>query len=398
VCKEPVARILVTDGLERAALATCRSLVAAGHDVHVIAPVRRSLAGVSRGVQEHVIAADPLVESAGFAAAIAGLARQIGARLLLPISDPAVSAILANAEVVPGECVLPFPSYERFLLASNKVDLLPLARAAGFGVPESIVVPTRSAVRRMELGSLLPGILKPHRSVVQAGRSQRRLQAVRFGSVEEGRRLLGALPEEAFPVLAQRVIEGRGVGFFALRWDGEVRAAFAHRRLRELPPSGGVSVYREAIALEPGLAAAGGRLLEALNWQGAAMIECKHEESSGTYYVIEVNARFWGSLQLAIDAGVDFPRLLVEWALGGRPRTVSTYRVGVRSRWLWGELDHVYLRVKLRDPHKSALGALVASLSELLRHVPGRDRCEILRLNDPRPFVVETLRRLSLLR
>jgi predicted ATP-grasp superfamily ATP-dependent carboligase len=391
-------RILVTDGLERAALATCRSLVAAGHDVHVIAPVRRSLAGVSRGVREHVFAPDPLAEPAGFAETIAALARKIGARVLLPISDSAVSAILANVGVVPGECVLPFPSYETFLRASNKVALLPLARSAGFGVPESMVVPTRRAARGSELGSLIPGVLKPHRSVVQAGRSQRRLSTLRFGSPEEGRRMLAELPEEAFPVVVQRVIEGRGVGFFALRWDGEVRAAFAHRRLRELPPSGGVSVYRESIALEPALAAAGSRLLEALNWQGAAMVECKHEESSGTYYVIEVNARFWGSLQLAIDAGVDFPRLLVEWVLGGRPPMVSTYRVGVRSRWLWGELDHVYLRVKLRDPRKSALGALVASLSELLRHVPGRDQCEVLRLKDPGPFVVETVRRLGLLR
>lgn len=392
-----MTRILITDGLERAALATSRSLVAGGHDVHVIAPVRRSLAGVSRGVQEHVVATDPLAEPAGFADAIARLSRQLGARLLLPISDGAVSAILANVGMIPGECVLPFPSYRTFLRASNKVDLLPLARAAGFGIPESTVVPTRSAARHSELRSLLPGILKPHRSVVQTGASQRRLQTARFGSMEEARRLLDELPEEAYPVLVQRRIEGAGVGFFALRWDGGVRAAFAHRRLRENPPSGGVSVYRESIALDPALADAGARLLEALGWQGPAMVECKYEASSGTYYVIEVNARFWGSLQLAVDAGVDFPRLLVAWALGQQPPTVSTYRVGVRSRWFWGEMDHVYLRVKLRERPQSALRALVASLSELLRYAPGRDRCEVLRMNDPVPFVVETLRRLRFL-
>ena len=355
------------------------------------------MAGVSRGVHEHVVATDPLAEPAVFADAIARVSREIAARVLLPISDGAVSAILGNVGVVPRDCVLPFPSYETFLRASNKVDLLPLAQAAGFGVPESTVVPSRAAARRVELGSVLPGILKPHRSVVQTGRSQRRLPTVRLGSAEDARRLLDELPDEAFPVLVQRRIEGPGVGFFALRWDGAVRAAFAHRRLREVPPSGGVSVYRESIALDPALADAGGRLLAALGWQGPAMVECKYEASSGTYYVIEVNARFWGSLQLAIDAGVDFPRLLIAWALGERPPTASTYRVGIRSRWFWGEMDHLYLRVKLREARQSAVGALVASLSESLGHVPGRDRCEVLRLSDPRPFVVETLRRLRLL-
>ena len=54
-------------------------------------------------------------------------------------------------------------------------------------------------------------------------------------------------------------------------------AAFAHRRLREKPPEGGVSVYRESIPLDSELATAGRRLLEDLNWQGVAMIECKRD-------------------------------------------------------------------------------------------------------------------------
>src|SRR5439155_393437 len=77
----------------------------------------------------------------------------------------------------------------------------------------------------------------------------------------------------AFPVLLQRRVRGPGEGLFLLRWNGRVLAAFAHRRLREKPPAGGVSVYRESIAAPPELVAAGTRLLEVLDWRGVAMVE-----------------------------------------------------------------------------------------------------------------------------
>ena len=38
------------------------------------------------------------------------------------------------------------------------------------------------------------------------------------------------------------------------------------------------------------------------------MVEFKHDERDGVPKLMEINGRFWGSLQLAIDAGVDFPR------------------------------------------------------------------------------------------
>jgi predicted ATP-grasp superfamily ATP-dependent carboligase len=158
---------------------------------------------------------------------------------------------------------------------------------------------------------------------------------------------------------------------------------FAHRRLREKPPAGGVSVYRESIPLDPALVGPGLRLLEALDWQGVAMIECKREQATGRQVVMEVNGRFWGSLQLAIDAGVDFPALLVRCAAGETVPESRNYRVGVRSRWFWGDVDHVYLRLR----EGSGLRALV----DFLRVSPGRDRSEVWRWRDPAPFVVETL-------
>lgn len=392
-----LAKILLTDAAERSTLAACRSLTRAGHAVHVLAGRAPSLAGVSRGVRQHVFPVPPLEAPERFAAGVAAVAREIGADLLLPMTDAAATAVLRHAALLPAECVLPLPSWEAFRAASDKAGILPAASAAGFAIPRSHIVPVRDHGADAALREISAGIVKPHRSVAGAGRLQR-LGVAHFETAEQGRSLLAALPEEAFPVVVQERVQGDGVGLFALRWGGELRAVFAHRRIREVPPSGGVSVCRESIAPPPALVAAGTRLLESLNWEGVAMIECKHDPRSDRFYVIEINPRFWGSLQLAVDAGVDFPALLVAHALGAAPPPVRDYRVGVRSRWGWGEVDYVYLRAKLRERGESLLGALGRAVWDVLPWRVGRDRGEIWRWRDPLPFAVETLRRLGILR
>src|SRR5262249_5104878 len=66
--------------------------------------------------------------------------------------------------------------------------------------------------------------------------------------------------------------------------------------------------------------------------------------------LMEINGRFWGSLQLALDAGLNFPFLLYQLATGQPVAIAPTgYRVGVKSRWLLGDLDHLLLRLCKSD-------------------------------------------------
>jgi predicted ATP-grasp superfamily ATP-dependent carboligase len=107
---------------------------------------------------------------------------------------------------------------------------------------------------------------------------------------------------------------------------------------------------------------------------------------------MEINGRLWGSLQLAIDAGVDFPRLLVSCAMGARVPSVTRYRVGVRSRWFWGDVDHLYLRLRNGGGTAGKLAALRDFLATGFR----RTREEIWRWRDPAPFLLESLQQLRL--
>jgi hypothetical protein len=73
---------------------------------------------------------------------------------------------------------------------------------------------------------------------------------------------------------------------------------------------------------------------------------------------------------------------------------VTTYRTGVRSRWWWGDVDHLLARLLHSDaalalpPDAPTRRRAVWDFLKLWR--PG-DHNEILRLADPGPFVQETI-------
>jgi predicted ATP-grasp superfamily ATP-dependent carboligase len=210
---------------------------------------------------------------------------------------------------------------------------------------------------------------------------------------DELARTLARFPDAAFPVLLQERVVGPGIGVFLLIWDGRVRAQFSHRRIREKPPAGGVSVYGESIASDPALVEKSAALLDRFGWCGVAMVEYKVDERTGTPVLMEINGRFWGSLQLAIDAGVDFPRLLIECAQGRVPSAPPAYEAGVRLKWWWGDVDHLLARLRHSD---AALGLVPGSPSRLravrdFLRGGAADRSETYRRDDPGPFRHETL-------
>jgi predicted ATP-grasp superfamily ATP-dependent carboligase len=63
--------------------------------------------------------------------------------------------------------------------------------------------------------------------------------------------------------------------------NGNPVCLIQHRRLREYPPSGGVSVYCESMKESPDLFERSVALLRAFEWEGVAMVEYRYDELSG---------------------------------------------------------------------------------------------------------------------
>lgn len=383
--------VLVTDGEQRAALAVVRSLGRAGWRVVVASERSMPLAGASRWVAERVRTPSPLLEPERAAEAWVELARRVGAAILLPVTEAGVLAGFAAAELEP-RLRIPPGTREGFLRASDKAAVAGAGARAGLPVPEQVIVGLPG--ERPDPAALpWPVVVKPARSVVTDPSGRRIKLGVSYArDPAELDRRLAALPAEGYPVLLQRRVEGTGVGVFLLPGPGGTMV-FAHRRLRERPPTGGVSTLREGIAADPALLARATALLGDLGWEGLAMVECKVDRE-GRPWLMEVNARFWGSLQLAVDSGADFPARLARQLEGRDPGPPPEYRTGVRSRWWWGDVDHLLARFRRPDDEAwlpPGTPGKWRTLWEVVRPFEAGRREEVCRLDDPEPFLVETL-------
>jgi protein-tyrosine phosphatase len=104
-----------------------------------------------------------------------------------------------------------------------------------------------------------------------------------------------------------------------------------HRRIREDPITGGPSTCAKTIH-ETDLLHTGKRLLDELNWNGIAMVEFKRNHE-GKIFLMEINPKFWGSLDLAISSGVDFPSLVAEIAFMNLRTPVKYHATAVKFQW-----------------------------------------------------------------
>ena len=386
------ARVVVTDGEQRAALAVVRSLGAAGYEVHVCSARAKSLAGASRYCTSSRQVSDPLQAPTAFVDDVKRITSECKADVLIPVTEAALLAILPRRSQFA--CAIPFPAAKDFESICDKSVVLQKAARHGIAVPAQTKIESPSDLK--PLGDVrFPVVIKPSRSV--AGKEGARVRAGVLYASDAGalQHALSRMPANAYPVLLQQQIVGPGSGISVLVWDGELIAGFGHRRIREKPPSGGVSVLRESVPLNADLLARSLALLEDFNWKGVAMVEYKLDAASGVPYLMEINGRLWGSLQLAIDAGVDFPKLLVELALGTKPAPVTSYANAVRSRWEWGDVDN--LLASVRHPEKVSPGSTgrknvrLKAIANFLRGFGGGNRAEVFRSSDPGPIVRETL-------
>lgn len=378
--------ILVLDADQRAALAVTRALGRAGLTVLTGDSGPTSLAGVSRFAAGHLRYPSPYHEPDAFIAALGPLLERHRIGVLLPITDVTTALVLRRRAHLP-PVALPFPDYATYTTLTDKQALYRRALALAVPVPETLCLDGPEAADPRRLAELTyPVVLKPSQSKVF---HQGRWLSLGPRYAADPRELSGALADlpAGVPLLIQRRVVGEGRGLFALCDHGTPRVHFAHRRIRERPPSGGVSVLCESVPVDPELRRAADTLLADAGWHGVAMVEFKLDRD-GRPYLIEVNGRFWGSLQLAIDAGLDFPLLLYHLALGQTPTAVAAYHTRRRSRWLLGDLDNLLLTLKAGERWRRRREIGGALLDFLRLWQPGT-RFDVLRLSDPRPFLHE---------
>ena len=110
-------------------------------------------------------------------------------------------------------------------------------------------------------------------------------------------------------IIIQDFIQGVGVGYSFYCEKGKIINGFGHKRLAEYPISGGSSTYRESYK-DPRMHKIAHKIVNHLEYTGFAMFEFKLTKSN-QLYLLEVNPRIWGSINLGLINGFNyFDRIL----------------------------------------------------------------------------------------
>jgi predicted ATP-grasp superfamily ATP-dependent carboligase len=390
-----VPRVLVTDASRGSAISIIRSL--GRRDYHVIAAdsEARSPGLCSRYASERLRYPPPDKAPEDVVATLLEAARERDVDLIVPVTDDVVLPLSAARERFAGTCALALPDRRALERTCDKLETLELAAEVGLPVPRTALVATvrESLEAAPSLG--WPVVLKPRRSRVY--RNGGPVERYEVSYAQDAAALAGEMGrlEGRSDVLLQEYYRGEGQGVELLMYRGRPLAAFQHRRLREVPITGGASSFRESVPLDPVLYDYSIRLLAALEWTGLAMVEFKLGKEGPR--LMEINGRIWGSLPLAVKSGMDFPARLAELYLRNPPEVNgppdSTYSLGVRSRNL--DLEILWIGSALRRtrrfqslPVPGRRQALAAAFGLLY---PG-DGFDIFARDDPRPALVEIAR------
>ncbi len=328
--------VLVLDGQTNQALACVRSFGRADCDVFVAATRARPLAAWSRFCRARFTLSG---ETPAAFQALRAWAITHGVTMVLPLTER--SCVLCNLErEVWEEAGITVGCAPDALLrqAFDKAHTIEAARACGVAVPPTRMPTSMSDAHAAarELG--FPCVVKSRFS--NAWNGTHFLADPGTGYARDASELERAVAAhrqaDNWPVL-QAFVRGQGKGVFALFDRGRAVAWFAHERLRDVRPSGSGSSLRSSAALDPRLVGPADRLLTDMQWHGPAMVEFR-DDGVHPPYLMEVNGRFWGSLQLAVSAGADFPRWWLSIVRGRAVERRTSYATGVTVRWLWGDV------------------------------------------------------------
>ncbi len=337
-----MGRAFVTDGQWRKTLAVVRSLGKKGIEVTVGENIRLATSLFSKYATKRVVYPSPGTKPDAFIDYLLDELKQVSYDVLFPMEEETLLLVAKNQKKISELTYLLIPDYEKIEFARNKKNIIKRARELDIPCPKTWFIEDINEVEKIAGEIQYPAVIKPQVSFGSYG-------IKRAGNKEE---LISKYKEvhKIYPLpLIQESIprKGEAFGVSALfNRDSELRAVFVHKRLREYPVTGGPSTLRESVrnlkVQELGL-----RLLKALNWVGVAMVEFKVNPRDGKPKLMEVNPRFWGSLQLAILSGVDFPYLIYRMAKEGDIEPVLDYKIGVRCRWMFpGDFLHFFSNLR----------------------------------------------------
>ncbi|MFX0134630.1 MAG: ATP-grasp domain-containing protein [Candidatus Hodarchaeota archaeon] len=328
--------VFVTSANFRQALAVVRSLgkkninVIAGEQTHF------ATAFFSKYCKGKVVYPSPNKQKEAFLEFIIEHIRKKNYDAIFPIEGNITLLVAKYKNEFSKYTRVPIADFQILSKTNNKLQVLKMAMKCGIPVPKTYFVNNIVKLSKLCKELTFPVVIKPQASTGSRGLAYVTIKddfLIEYSKIHE------VYP---YPLVQEYIPKGGdtlGVSIL-MNKNSDVRAVFVHKRLREFPISGGPSTLRESI-IYPEITEMAIELLKSFNWWGVAMVEFKVDPRDEKPKLMEINPRFWGSLQLAILSGVDFPYLLYKMTMQGDIKPILKYKTGIKCRWLLpGDILH----------------------------------------------------------
>jgi predicted ATP-grasp superfamily ATP-dependent carboligase len=344
--------LIVGDADLRGTIASVRALARAGWTVGIGSP-RRGHATASRFCSAwHFV---PLLgrSKEQFAHAINVAAIEGGYDLVFGGGDAEVLAL----STVRNELLLsvPYAGHDSIWGAMDKMQLYRAAERIGLNTPRTVLA-TKEAIAQVTDRV----IVKPrlHWSPAQ-WTSRSRLEAAVVHTADEAERSVGRITDAGGTALLQEFVDGQLMAYVVLTSKtSDVVAGFMQAATAKWPLQAGIFTRGVTVAPSEKLTTQVSQLLGELGWFGMTQLQFIRS-ANGDPYLIDFNGRFYMSLSLPVEAGLNLPAMWAALAMNRKPSSGCTsLQVGLRYQWL--ELD---LRRALVERRGGVMKDLVDTLS-----------------------------------
>jgi predicted ATP-grasp superfamily ATP-dependent carboligase len=344
--------LIVGDADLRGTIAAVRALARAGWTVGIGSP-RRGHATASRFCSAwHLV---PLLgrSKEQFAHAINEAATQGGYDLAFGGGDAEVLALsTVRNELLPS---VPYAGHDSIWRAMDKMQLYCAAERVGLQTPRTVVATEEAIARVTDRVIVKPRL---HWSPGQ-WTSCSRLEATVVHTADEAERAARRITDAGGTALVQEFVDGRLMAYVALTsktWD--VVAGFMQMATAKWPLQAGIFTRGVTVAPSEKLTMQISQLLSELGWFGITQLQFI-QPPNGTPYLIDFNGRFYMSLSLPVETGLNLPAMWASLAMNTQPSLPAvSVQDGLRYQWL--ELD---LRRALVERRGGIMKDLVDTLS-----------------------------------
>ena len=383
--------VLVLGADERSTLTVIRALGRKGICVHLGCDKKESVCRFSRYTEKTIDFPEAGMHPDDWLKTLENTLEGSSYDLVIPTSDDYLVLIVKNRHLFENHANLAVPDEKGFTFTYDKNKTFELAKRLSIPCPATFLINTSDDLVYIKTKISFPVVIKPTSSKVWKDQKRHSL-TVRYAQDEMELDWQVSQILELCPVLLQSFHKGIGVGVELLLNKGNLVAAFQHERIHE-PLGGGGSSYRKSTDLDSQLLGYSLKIMKALEWTGVAMVEYKYDKVTQQKVLMEINGRFWGSLPLAVRAGVNFPILLYDMLVNNRTPRTSTYKKNIYCRNIVNDIE--WFRNNLTADKKNPLTITIPLKSIIMEYrqiIRGKEYYDTLAPDDILPGAVHIAR------